>query len=195
MRVAIAHEWLVRYAGSERVVEELLAAYPGSRLLATVVDREDVPEPLRGAEPSFLQRLPGATDHHEWLLPLMPLAWRSRKPVDDVDAVISSSHACANAVRVAPGVPHLAYSHTPMRYAWDFQSERDRFPAPIRPAARAGMTLFRRWDRRTALEFATKRVMRCAVRRSQRRNSVIPARAAGRIGAGKRSRSLWKSQA
>jgi glycosyltransferase involved in cell wall biosynthesis len=150
MRVAIAHEWLVRYAGSERVVEELLAAYPGSRLLATVVDPEDVPEPLRGAEPSFLQRLPGATDHHEWLLPLMPLAWRSRKPVDDVDAVISSSHACANAVRVAPGIPHLAYSHTPMRYAWDFQSERDRFPAPIRPAAQAGMTLFRRWDRRTA---------------------------------------------
>ncbi len=107
MRVAIAHEWLVRYAGSERVVAELLEAYPGSRLLTTVVDPGDVPEALRHAEPSFLQRLPGATGHHEWLLPLMPLAWRSRKPVDDVDAVISSSHACANAVRVAPGIPHL----------------------------------------------------------------------------------------
>jgi glycosyltransferase involved in cell wall biosynthesis len=37
-----------------------------------------------------------------------------------------------------------------MRYAWDFASERDRFPRPIRPAARLGMAAFRRWDRKTA---------------------------------------------
>jgi hypothetical protein len=28
MQIAVAHEWLVRYAGSERVVDEMLAAYP-----------------------------------------------------------------------------------------------------------------------------------------------------------------------
>ncbi len=37
-----------------------------------------------------------------------------------------------------------------MRYAWDFDAERERFPRVVRPFARAGMVWFRRWDRRTA---------------------------------------------
>ena len=28
MRIAIIHEWLVAYAGSERVLEQMLAVYP-----------------------------------------------------------------------------------------------------------------------------------------------------------------------
>ncbi|MGZ4356984.1 MAG: glycosyltransferase, partial [Gaiellaceae bacterium] len=87
---------------------------------------------------------------HEWFLPAMPLAWRLRKPVGAVDAVISSSHACAKGVRMAQGIPHLCYCHTPMRYAWDFDAEAARFPVALRAAARASMPLFRRWDRETA---------------------------------------------
>jgi len=150
LRVAIAHEWLVRYAGSERCVSQMLEAFPGARLLTTVVETSAVPAALRAAQPSLLQHLPGATRHHEWLLPLMPLAWRLREPVGGVDLVISSSHACANAVRVEPGIPHLCYCHTPMRYAWQFEAERERFPRPLRPLARAGMRWFRRWDRKVA---------------------------------------------
>src|ERR687887_38961 len=101
MRVAIAHEWLVRHAGSERCVEEMMRAFPGSKLVTTVIKPDAVPPALRHAEPSFLQRVPGAVDHHEWFLPLMPVAWRLRDAFDDVDVVISSSHACAKAVRVA----------------------------------------------------------------------------------------------
>jgi glycosyltransferase involved in cell wall biosynthesis len=150
MRVAIAHEWLVRYAGSERCVEGMLEAFPGAQLLTTVVERDAVPPTLRDARPSFLQHLPGSRSHHEWFLPLMPLAWRFASVPPDVDVVISSSHACAKAVRPANGTAHLCYCYTPMRYAWDFQAEHSRFPAPIRLAARAGMAWFRGWDRRTA---------------------------------------------
>jgi glycosyltransferase involved in cell wall biosynthesis len=139
----------VRYAGSERCVAEMLRVYPDARLLTTVVNPDALPPELARAQPTFLQHLPGVTSHHEWFLPLMPAAWRLTE-VRDVDAVISSSHACANGVRVAPGIPHLSYCHTPMRYAWDFASEAERFPAPLRPAARAGMAWFRRWDRRAA---------------------------------------------
>jgi glycosyltransferase involved in cell wall biosynthesis len=149
-RVAIAHEWLVAYGGSERCVEEMLLLYPEASLLTTILDRPAVPVTLRRASASFLQPLPGAKTHHEWYLPLMPLAWRLRPRLADVDVVLSSSHACAKAVRVAPGIPHICYCHTPMRYAWDFDAERDRFPSPIRPAARLGMSAFRRWDRSTA---------------------------------------------
>jgi glycosyltransferase involved in cell wall biosynthesis len=150
LRVAIAHEWLVRYAGSERCVVEMLGVFPDAGLLTTVLEPSALPELLRQARPSFLQHVPGARRHHEWFLPLMPLAWRLRRPVAGVDVVISSSHACAKAVRVEPGIPHLCYCHTPMRYAWQFDDERERFPTALRPLARAGMRAFRRWDRRSA---------------------------------------------
>jgi glycosyltransferase involved in cell wall biosynthesis len=150
VQVAIAHDWLVNYSGSERCVVEMLKAFPGSRVLTTVLERSKLPPALQEAQPSLLQRIPHATHHHEWLLPLMPLAWRTRAKVQDVDAVVSSSHACAKAVRVDVGTPHLCYCHTPMRYAWDFESERERFPSLLRPAARASMRGFRAWDRATA---------------------------------------------
>jgi glycosyltransferase involved in cell wall biosynthesis len=35
------------------------------------------------------------------------------------DLVVSSNHACAKNVRTPPGVPHVCFCHTPMRYAWD----------------------------------------------------------------------------
>ena len=150
MHLAVAHEWMVSYAGSERVVEAILEAYPDSRVLTTLVEPDRLPPILRRAEPSFLQHVPTATRHHEWLLPAMPLAWAVRTPIDGVAAVVSSSHACAKAVRIADGIPHLCYCHTPMRYAWDFESERQRFPPAVRPVARAMMHWFRRWDRATA---------------------------------------------
>jgi glycosyltransferase involved in cell wall biosynthesis len=150
VRVAIAHEWLVRYGGSERCVEELLRAFPDARLITTLYEPDAMPASFRGAEPSFLQRVPGSTGHHEWLVPLMPAAWRLRRPVSDVAAVLSSSHACAKAVRVADGVAHVCYCHSPMRYAWDFGAEASRFPRSIRPLARRSMAAFRRWDRGTA---------------------------------------------
>lgn len=155
MRVAIAHEWTVSYAGSERCVDALLEEFPDARLLTTLASPGRVPERLRRAEPSFLQHLPGATSNHEWLLPLMPAAWRLREPVTDVDVVVSSSHACAKAVRAAPGIPHVCYCHTPMRYAWNFEAEAERFPAALRPLARVGMSAFRRWDRNTAARVTT----------------------------------------
>ena len=149
-RLAIAHDWMVGWTGSERCVDELVRAYPTARVLTTVVRREVLPATLHRAEPSFLQRLPGATSHHEWLLPLMPLAWRTRRPVRDADVVLSSSHACSKAVRAEPGIPHVCYCYTPMRYAWRFADEQARFPRGLRTASRASMIGFRAWDRRTA---------------------------------------------
>jgi glycosyltransferase involved in cell wall biosynthesis len=149
VRVAIAHEWLVRYAGSEKCVEEMLAVFPDARLLTSVVRPGALPPAFARAEPSLLQHIPGATKKHELLLPLMPAAWRSRV-IRDVDVVISSSHACANAVRMEAGTPHLSYCHTPMRYAWGFEAESTRVPTLARLPARVAMAYFRRWDRNTA---------------------------------------------
>ena len=148
--LAIAHEWLVRYAGSERVVEQMRAEFPEARLHTTLLRPDALPPDLRVAETGLLQRLTRARLPHEPLVPAMPLDWRFRRQIDDVDVVVSSSHACAKAVRAVPGIPHLCYCHTPMRYAWDFASEAGRFPRVSRPLVRSAMGAFRRWDRSTA---------------------------------------------
>ncbi|MBD0290999.1 MAG: glycosyltransferase [Thermoleophilia bacterium] len=177
MRVALAHDWMTTYAGSERVVEQMLSVWPDARLLTAVYARDRLPEPLRRAEPSLLQRLPRAERYHRLLLPAMPAAWRLRAPIRDVDAVVASSHACANAVRVGAGIPVLSYCHTPMRYAWDFGAERDRVFAPLQPGVAAVMAAFRAWDRRTAGRItrfvANSRAVADRIRRFYGRSSQV----------------------
>jgi hypothetical protein len=68
----------------------------------------------------------------------MPIAWAVRRPVDGVEAVVRAAMPAPRPF-VAEGIPHLCYCHTPMRYAWDFESERQRFSGAVRPAARVLM--------------------------------------------------------
>jgi len=147
MRIALAHEWLVRYAGSERVLEALLEIFPKADLYTTILEPARMPPTLRSANTSFIQHLPGSHTHHEWFVPLMPLAWRCTRLPADIDLVISSSHCCAKGIRPPAGAPHICYCHTPIRYAWDFEAERQRFSAPIRPIARLMMARLKHWDR------------------------------------------------
>jgi glycosyltransferase involved in cell wall biosynthesis len=148
--LAIAHDWMVEYAGSERCVRELLTLFPSARVLTTVMNRDALPSDLRRSESSWLQRVPLTTTHHEWFLPLMLLTWSLRRPLEGVDAVVSSSHACAKGIRLAPGIPHICYCHTPMRYAWNYEAERERFASPVRPLVRLGTAALRTWDASTA---------------------------------------------
>jgi glycosyltransferase involved in cell wall biosynthesis len=125
MRVAIAHEWLDTYAGSERVLEQLLLAWPDADLFV-VCDflPEDERAFLRGRTPrtSFIQRLPGARRHFRKYLPLMPVAIE-QFDLTGYDLVISSNHAVAKGVLTGPDTLHVSYVHSPMRYAWDLQHQ------------------------------------------------------------------------
>lgn len=125
MKIAIVHEWLDTYAGSERVVEQMLAAYPDADLYAVV---DFLPPHERGflrgrpVHTSFVQRLPGARRHFRRWLPLMPLAVE-QFDLSAYDVVISSHHAVAKGVITGPHQLHLSYVHSPMRYAWDLQHQ------------------------------------------------------------------------
>ncbi len=122
-RVAIVHEWLVNYAGSERVLEQLLLLFPHADLFAVV---DFVPPDERAflggrrARTTFVQRLPFARTRYRTYLPLMPLAIE-QLDVSAYDLVISSSHAVAKGVLVGPDTLHVCYCHTPLRYAWELQ--------------------------------------------------------------------------
>jgi len=124
-RIAIVCEWLTTYAGSERVLEQLLALYPNADLFAVC---DFIPEHERGflrghrARVTFIQRLPGASKRYRSYLPLMPLAIE-QIDLSAYDVVISSSHAVAKGVITGPNQVHVSYVHSPIRYAWDLQHQ------------------------------------------------------------------------
>ena len=141
LRVAIVHEWLDTYAGSERVLEQLLACFPGADLFA-VVDFMDEAERgfLRGrpVHTSFIQRLPLARRRFRDYLSLMPLAIQ-QLDLSGYDLVISSNHAVAKGVLTGPNQLHISYMHSPMRYAWDLQHQ---YPGTIRFALRTARPVY-----------------------------------------------------
>ncbi len=119
-RVAVVHEWLTIPGGSEDVVIQLLEMFPKAELFTSIYDPNPWPEIVteRPVHASYLNRIPGAQAHYPKLLPLMTRAYRAFD-FSRFDLVLSSSHACAKNIRTPPGVPHVCYCHTPMRYAWD----------------------------------------------------------------------------
>lgn len=156
MRVAIVHEWLTQYVGSERVLEQLLRLFPGAELFA-VADFLPADERgfLQGRRPrtTWIQSLPFARTRYRSYLPLMPLAIE-QLDVSGFDLVMSSSHAVAKGVLTGPDQVHICYCHSPMRYAWDLQHQYLResgLNGGVRAAAaRALLHYLRLWDARTA---------------------------------------------
>lgn len=122
-RVAIVHDWLVTWGGAERVLEQMLLAYPDADVFCLVegLDAERA-HILRGRRvtTTFLQRLPGGRRGYWYLAPLMPLAIE-QLDLTGYDLVLSSSHAVALGVITAPDQLHVSYVHSPIRFAWDLQ--------------------------------------------------------------------------
>jgi len=125
MKVAIVHDWLVTYAGAERVLEQVLAIYPNADLFS-LIDFVPAAERAfmgdRAVHTSFLQRIPGMRRRYRSFLPLMPLAIE-QFDLSKYDLVLSSSHAVAKGVLTGPDQLHLCLCYSPMRYAWDLQHQ------------------------------------------------------------------------
>ncbi|MDB4991687.1 MAG: glycosyl transferase group 1, partial [Myxococcaceae bacterium] len=125
-RIAIVHEWLVNYAGSERVVEQLLHVFPEAELFSVVDFLSDSERAAflggRKSKTTFIQHLPHAKTNFRAYLPLMPLAIEQHD-LSGFDIIISSSHAVAKGVLTGPDQIHISYVHSPIRYAWDLQHQ------------------------------------------------------------------------
>ncbi len=155
MRVAIVHDWLYVSGGAELVLSEMLKCYPGADVftLFDFLDRKDREKLGIGAtKTSFLQKIPGMRRAHRMFLPLMPYAIE-QFDFADYDLVISSSYAVAMGIITGPNQVHVAYVHSPMRYAWDLQEtylSHSKFSALKNFAARYFLHKLRIWDTRTA---------------------------------------------
>jgi glycosyltransferase involved in cell wall biosynthesis len=125
LRIAIVHDWLDTYSGSERVLEQLLLCFPSADVFAVVdfLDRDDR-DFLQGrkVQTSFVQRLPFARKYFRNYLGLMPIAIQQLN-LSGYDLVLSSNHAVAKGVLTGPDQVHISYVHSPMRYIWDLQHQ------------------------------------------------------------------------
>lgn len=125
MKIAIVHDWLVTYAGAERVLEQILKIYPKADLFSMV---DFIPKGKRefilnkSVTTSFIQKWPKAKSKYRSYLPLMPLAVE-QFDLSSYDLIISSSHAVAKSVITGPDQLHISYVHSPIRYAWDLQHQ------------------------------------------------------------------------
>jgi len=182
-RVAIVHEWLVNYAGSERVVEQLLKVFPDAQLFSVVdflsADERQAFLGGRTAKTTFIQHLPKARECFRSYLPLMPLAVEQHD-LSEFDIVISSNHAVAKGVLTGPDQIHVSYVHSPIRYAWDLQHQYLQESGLDGGAkgwlAKIVLHYLRLWDGRTAngvdhfvanSEFIARRIAKAYRRRSK----------------------------
>lgn len=125
MKIAIIHDWLVTYAGAERVLEQIIQCYPDSDLFCVVDFLSEKTRDFLGgkaAKSTFIQLLPFASKKYRSFLPLMPAAIQ-RLDLGPYDLILSSSHAVAKGVKTRPDQLHISYIHSPMRYAWDLQDQ------------------------------------------------------------------------
>lgn len=156
MKTAVVHEWLVTYAGSEQVCEQMLRLFPEADLFSLV---DFLPEDLRWfiqhrpVHTSFLQHLPFAHKRFRAYLPLMPMAIE-QFDMSGYDVVLSSNHAVAKGVLTRADQLHISYVHTPIRYAWDLQQQYlqgSNLQKGVKAiAAQAILHYLRLWDVATA---------------------------------------------
>ena len=155
MKVAIVHDWLVTYAGAERVLEQLLNIFPEADLYSIV---DFLPENNRNfiknkkVTTSFIQKLPKAKTKYRNYLPLMPLAIE-QFDLRGYDLIISSSHCVAKGVITGPDQKHICICYTPVRYAWDLQGQYLKESGLTKGLkgwlAKAILHYIRLWDLRT----------------------------------------------
>ncbi|MBP7811305.1 MAG: glycosyltransferase [Candidatus Moranbacteria bacterium] len=120
-KVALVHDFLVSYGGAERVLQALASLYPDAPIYTLLQDEVIVKRffPGREIRTSFLQSFPAwLRCRYRALLPLYPVAIETLD-LREFDLVISSSGAWSKGIITRLHTKHVAYVHSPMRYAWE----------------------------------------------------------------------------
>jgi len=155
-KVAVIYDRLDGYGGGERVLEQMLSLYPSSKLYASVDILADHERGFLGGKTpitTFAQRWSFVRNHHRQFLPLLMFAME-QLDLSDAELVLSGSASIAKGVLTGPDQLHIAYIHSPMRYAWDLQHQylrEARLERGLKSAlARWILHRARIWDLRTS---------------------------------------------
>jgi glycosyltransferase involved in cell wall biosynthesis len=129
MKIALAHDFLIKWGGAEKVLFDLHKIFPEAPIYTLFYDKDFAKEyfPRATIKSSYLQKRyrllkgirgrQGINGIHKLLLPFMPLATESMD-FSDYDLVVSSSSAFLKGIIVPVKTKHICYMHTPTRWAW-----------------------------------------------------------------------------
>ena len=150
-RSAIAHDWFFQPGGGENVALELARLLPSADVYTSFADPPSAKELGRRLHTWPLQGLVGPTRRYRYFLPFYPL-WFGMLDLRDYELVVSSCSGFAKGVRTKASRPHIAYIHTPLRYAWQRETylSTSSLPLAARAPARLLHPVLRRWDRAAA---------------------------------------------
>jgi glycosyltransferase involved in cell wall biosynthesis len=150
-RIAFVLDALPSLGGAEKVLFSALDIYPQADVFTLIFNRpvfKNTSIAGRTIHTSYLNSLPLAQKYHRIFLPLMPQAIE-QFDLRGYDVIVSFNYAVAHGTRNPDGARHLAYTYTPMRYAWtdlNVNGTQSRQSWIVRHF----MDSFRRWDRQAS---------------------------------------------
>lgn len=150
LKTAIVYDRVNKWGGAERVLLALHEMFPDAPLYTSVYDKKNAAwaKVFPKIETSFLQNIPFAKSNHEFLGPLVPIAFESFD-FSRFNLVISVTSEAAKGIKTGEETFHLCYCLTPTRYLWSGYNDyfKDMFfkvvSAPI-------VFVLRKWDKKAA---------------------------------------------
>lgn len=182
MKLALIHEYLIRFGGAEQVLKSFTNIFPESPIYTMLYDKQGMKGYFNDKEirSSFLQSFPGfIKKRHKYLLPFLPTAPETFD-LRDFDIVLSSSSAFAKGVITKPKTVHICYCHAPMLFAHDYYNtyiaDQNRL-LPVRVVAKLLIHYIRMWDYvssdRVDHFIANSKITQERIKKIYKRDSVV----------------------
>lgn len=155
LRIALAHEYLTRRGGAERVLHRIAGLYPDTPIYTLLKNDKIAKEDYKGhtVYESFLGKFPGFLRRRvKYLAPFCPTAAESID-LSKYDVVISSSNSFIKGVVTKPQTLHITYCHAPTNFAWDVFHDyvEDQKKGPLMSFGIKFLAHYiRQWDRQAA---------------------------------------------
>jgi glycosyltransferase involved in cell wall biosynthesis len=150
-KIAFVHDFLTSYGGAERVLESMRKLYPDAPLYTLLANQKVLDEHFKDAQVhvSWLGKLPAFLRHRPRLLLMFYPAAIESFDLREYDLVISSSGAWSKGLVTRLNTKHIAYLHSPMRFAWDKHKSYLQdlgLSLPFRIVGRLALSYLRIWD-------------------------------------------------
>ncbi|PIR73770.1 MAG: glycosyltransferase family 4 protein [Candidatus Moranbacteria bacterium CG10_big_fil_rev_8_21_14_0_10_35_21] len=152
LKIALVHDFLIYPGGAEKVLEVMAEMFPEAPIYTLIYDKELMKGCFqnRKIHASFLQKFPKfLRKRKKWLLPFLPTAPETFD-LREFDLIISSSGAWSKGIVTRLNTIHVAYLHSPIRFAWSEHEEylsQQKAWVPFKFISRLIMNYIRIWDK------------------------------------------------
>lgn len=149
-KVAIVYDRVNKWGGAEHVLLALHEMFPEAPLYTSVYDEKNAKwaKVFPKVATSFLQKFPFAKSNHEFLAPLMPLAFESFD-FSEFDLVISVTSEAAKGIKTGPNTLHICYLLTPTRYLWSHEDQYFKGQA-FKVFTKPITSYLKKWDKKAS---------------------------------------------